>query len=159
MCRLKFCRDLKARIAMRARWVLQNRSRRRGNRMRKGGENKVGQSFWYWWFGESGERGGPAGGEEESIFSQSKERLRRDGMGQGMVPPGSNIREVTAQLERPRRGPEVIRGRMMGTRSDRDSHLSWLTAGLWHTLLSSPSYYRWQDPDDMVFLGCSWLNN
>lgn len=58
MCRLKFCRDLKARIAMRARWVLQNRSRRKGNRMRKGGENKVGQSFWYWWFGESRERGG-----------------------------------------------------------------------------------------------------
>lgn len=80
MCRLKFCRDLKARIAMRARWVLQNRSRRRGNRMRKGGENKVGQSFWYWWFGESGERGGGQRVVRKRVYLA---RVRKDWDGMG----------------------------------------------------------------------------
>lgn len=57
--------------------------------------------------GTGGEEEGGVVGEDEGIFSQSKDRLRQDGMGQGMVPPGSNIREVTAQLERRGRGPEM----------------------------------------------------
>lgn len=52
-------------------------------------------------------RRGPAGGEDEGKFSQSKTGWDVTGDDGGPAPPGSNIRGVTAQLERPRRGPET----------------------------------------------------